>query len=66
MTSFFADSSTAGIMAIGLAGMVFSLFLALSTYKAAKVRDWQGAGIALAFATACMISTGRLILAFFH
>jgi hypothetical protein len=52
-------------VALGSAGALLSLLLAISTYKAAKARDWAGVGIASAFICAFMFGTTRLISAFF-
>jgi hypothetical protein len=61
VTLTFTQLST---VALGFAGTFLSFLLALSTDKAAKVRDWEGVGIALAFACAFIIATARLISAF--
>jgi hypothetical protein len=51
-------------VALGSAGALLSFLLALSTDKAAKARDWEGVGIALAFTCAFIIATARVISAF--
>jgi hypothetical protein len=52
-------------VAFGLAVALLSLFLALSAYKAARVRDWGGVGIALVFTCAFIIVTARFVSALF-
>jgi hypothetical protein len=61
VTLTFTQLST---VALGFAGALLSLSLALSTYKAAHARDWAGFGIALAFICAFMFAAARLISAF--
>ncbi len=47
-----------GVMAFAVSG----LFLAISTYKAAKDRDWQAALIGVALTGICLLFLGGLVL----
>jgi hypothetical protein len=62
VTLTFTQLST---VVLGLAGALLSLLLALSIDKAAKARDWEGVGIALAFTYAFIIVTARFVFALF-
>ncbi len=53
-----------GVMAFAISG----LFFAISTYKAAKDRDWEAAAIGVALAGICLFVMGgiALLLVFSH